>query len=227
MIIGIAGSPHRIHHYEAALRCCTDFRIACSLSRETARDWDVLLLPGDEDIAPQLLPGQPAPCPMDAFSDIYTDRSQLDLLDFFVKQKKPVLGIGKGMHLINLYFGGTLCRHLPEADRHLSPETDLLHPAYTKPGTFLYSLYGPRTIINSAHHQGIPDSPAFLGKNITAIQRSADGVVEAIKHDTLPIIGLQWHPEQLCGCMQNPDAADGSLIFQYLQLSDTAVRWPD
>ena len=220
MIIGIAGYPHQIHTYEAALQYSTDFEVACSLSANSAQNWDALLLPGGGDISPALLPQPPMLHAACQEPDNCLDQSQMELLDLFVRQKKPILGISKGMQLINLYFGGNLCQHLPGADKHLHETHDLYHPAYTKPGTFLYSLYGPRTIINSAHHQGIPDNPAFLGKNITAIQRSADGIVEAIKHDFLPIIGLQWHPERLCGRFHNPDAADGSLIFQYFQLSN-------
>ena len=239
MKIGIAGYPHLIHNYEAALyhsiqwlyplpdertgtACPAGSRsphfqleTACSLSIENARDWDALILPGGGDIDPSCLPGFPKLHPACDAADPQLDKSQLNLLDLFVHQKKPVLGICKGMQLINLYFGGDLSQHLPTAQRHCFTGTDQLHPAYAKPGSFLQTLYGPRTIVNSAHHQGIIEGATPLGKNIAVIQRSADGVAEAIIHNYLPVIGLQWHPERLCGRLQNPNAADGSLVFQY------------
>lgn len=50
---------------------------------------------------------------------------------------------------------------------------------------------------------------------LSVIQTSDDGVPEGLIHKTLPILGLQWHPERLCGRFARQDAADGSLVFQY------------
>ncbi|MBR2950326.1 MAG: gamma-glutamyl-gamma-aminobutyrate hydrolase family protein [Lachnospiraceae bacterium] len=226
MIIGIAGYPQLIHAYETALQSCLQNgdlsassgkspEIRCGLSSQNAKEWDALILPGGGDISPAFLPGQPLLHPACSDVDPQLDRSQLELLDLFIQHKKPILGICKGMQLINLYFGGSLCQHLPTAARHKDQNGDLLHPVYARPGSFLYDLYGPRTVVNSAHHQGILDGSTALGKNIAVVQRSADGTAEGIVHNYLPVIGLQWHPERLTGHTLHPDAADGSLIFQY------------
>lgn len=63
-----------------------------------------------------------------------------------------------------------------------------------------------------------PAEPAFSAAHsfpLSVIQASDDGVPEGLIHKTLPIIGLQWHPERLCGRFARQDAVDGSLVFQY------------
>ena len=191
-------------------------RLSCTpiqtLSPGEAAACDMLILPGGGDITPAFYGEE-----IDGSFSIDTelDVLQLQALEYAVQQKMPVLGICKGMQLINLIFGGSLCQHLPTAARHKDQNGDLLHPVYARPGSFLYDLYGPRTVVNSAHHQGILDGSTALGKNIAVVQRSADGTAEGIVHNYLPVIGLQWHPERLTGHTLHPDAADGSLIFQY------------
>ena len=48
-------------------------------------------------------------------------------------------------------------------------------------------------IVNSAHHQAVDE----LGKGLRAVQWADDGTVEAIRHDTLPVFAVQWHPERM------------------------------
>lgn len=212
MKIGIAGNPFSPCRYADALRLCMpDIETERSLDLSAAGGWDALILPGGGDIDPQFLPGYP---PLDSHcSDVdpVLDEKQLSLLDLFVHSGRPVLGICKGMQLINLYFGGGLCQHLSTAEAHRYKQYDQLHSTHAEEGSFLCKLYGRHFVTNSAHHQGISQP----GKKITVIQRADDGVAEGIIHDTLPVIGLQWHPERLCGSFARPDAIDGSLIFQY------------
>ena len=229
MKIGIAGLPGQTGNYEAALRRAalnweTPVQIEVSLSSETALGWDALLLPGGGDISPAFLPGCPPLDPACAPPDPALDEKQLRLLESFVLSQKPVLGICKGMQLIGLFFGAGFCQHLLQAPNHRCLEYDRLHPTQTAPGSFLRRLYGEFPVVNSAHHQGLlfPDQPAgapdacrALRTKIAVIQKSDDGVVEGIAHETLPIFGLQWHPERLCGRFLRPDAVDGSLVFSF------------
>lgn len=231
MIIGIAGQPALTRNYEEAIRLAADnsVRIEISLSLKRAALWDALILPGGGDIDPLLLPGTPPPDPHCHNIDPALDRSQLALLKLFVRRKKPVLGICKGMQLIALHFGGGFCQHLPTADQHRYTEYDQLHPTHAKVGSFLAGLYGETFVVNSAHHQGVllpipasmrcdpgPSPAAACGPiPLSVIQTADDGVIEGIAHTSLPIIGLQWHPERLCGRFARSDAADGSLLFQY------------
>jgi putative glutamine amidotransferase len=178
---------------------------------------DLLLLPGGGDIAPDLLH-----MPDNGFCNI--DRS-LDLVqfayfDYFLSHQKPVLGICKGMQLINAALGGTLTPDMPHAlqdahachqqlltdasatcdnrhsCRYLSP-ADLADIAVDFPMLPIYrQLYESGqlpTQINSAHHQCI-EHPADV---LCPFQYAPDDVIEGFIHHLLPIIGLQWHPERL------------------------------
>jgi len=148
---------------------------------------DGLLLPGGGDVHPRRY-GQPI-C---GAADIDEDRDELELhaFDAFMRAGRPILGICRGSQLINVALGGTLQQHIPRHSR--IGETDRLHPSRTIDET-LRALYGERFIINSAHHQAMDR----LGDGLRAVQWAEDGTVEAIRHETLPILGVQWHPERL------------------------------
>lgn len=224
MKIGIAGIPAFCTNYAEALLSAAAFlqkkeiQIEISLLPQKAAAWDALILPGGGDLDPVLLPDDESLSsytqkrhPSCRNIDPACDRQQLLLLDWFVHDQKPVLGICKGLQLINLYFGGGLCQELPTAADHRCLQYDQIHPTHAHPDFFLAQLYGTDFAVNSAHHQGI----SFLAKQLTAIQWADDGVIEGLVHNSLPIIGLQWHPERLCGKFARPDAVDGSLVFQY------------
>ncbi len=224
MKIGIAGpSASALNYMEALWRADPRLKIEISLNLRRAADWDALLLPGGGDIDPRFLPGHPPAEPHCTDIDPLLDERQLGFLERFVQSGRPVLGICRGMQLISLYFGEDLCQHLPSAGRHRQPGRDLLHPTRILPGSALARLYGTSLTVNSAHHQGVPVRGA--GKKIAVIQWTDDGVAEGIAHESLPILGLQWHPERLCGRYARADAADGGKIFErFLAAAGSASR---
>ncbi len=211
----IAGLPEKTRNYEEALKGA-GVDIAIGFMAENAsegniptssiRQFNALLLPGGADIDPALF-YQP---PKGAKNiDRTVDLRQLQTLDAFVKAGKPVLGICKGMQIINIYFGGTLIQHIRTAAIHQSDQGDLIHQTWTAKNSFLHEVYGSRFITNSAHHQAV----GRLGRGLHIIQETTDHVPEALIHDSLPIIAVQWHPERMCMTHSRSDTVDGMKLF--------------
>ncbi len=121
------------------------------------------------------------------------------VLSRVVERKLPLLAIGAGMQLLNVYFGGTLYLHLPADNPKALPHFDPSggphrHMVTVEPRTTLEDIFGaPELRVNSTHHQGINQ----IGKRLRVAAKSADGVIEAIEttDDEWFCIGLQWHPE--------------------------------
>ena len=176
----------------------------------SADQYDGLLLPGGCDVNPARYGKEPIP---QEITDDDQDALQFDVLARFLEARKPVLGICRGHQLLNVAFGGTLIQHLPGAEKHMSLPSgeDNVHPVYAERDSFLYRIYGSDFRVNSSHHQGIE----LPGKGLHAVLYSEDGVIEAIEHDSLPVWGVQWHPERMCFLHQRDDTEDGSLIFRF------------
>ena len=145
--------------------------------------------------------------------DALLDSVQFSLLQAFVSAGKPVLGICKGIQLINVAFGGTLIQDLSAESLaiHAWAETDKIHISKAAPGTFPAQLYGSAPRVNSAHHQAV----GTVGDGLRIAQYGPDFVVEALYHERLPIIGVQWHPERMCFSYAREDMADGSHLLSY------------
>lgn len=167
--------------------------------------YDGLLLPGGGDISPIFYHrknrGSKDIC-------ITEDIIQLLLFHRFLEQKKPILGICKGMQLINVALGGSLIQDLPTNKIHAYDNGDRYHNTKALSGSLLHSLYGKDCITNSAHHQAVNR----LGSDLSISQYSYDGIAEAIEHKQFPILGIQWHPERLLASDLFPKNTDNSLI---------------
>ena len=116
------------------------------------------------------------------------------------------------MQLINVFFGGDLAQHLESENLHQWNGEDQWHETIAKKHSILAKLYSPYFRVNSAHHQSID----HVGHDLEVIQASTDGIPEAISHDHLPILGVQWHPERMCLSHKKSGTVSGTAIFQWL-----------
>lgn len=213
--VAIAGRSKDTSNYEKALDA---MGIAFTVTMDPGRlsDSDALLLPGGGDITPAFF-GQKNHGSKNIDTEL--DITQLQSLELFVKWKRPVLGICKGMQIINVYFGGTIIQHIKESPRHAWENGDKIHSTSVLPDSFLGKLYGKSMITNSAHHQAV----GRPGRNLQIIQTADDGIIEGIVHSSLPILGVQWHPERQFYSAGNypqfhmsaDEPADGRLLFTY------------
>ncbi len=162
--------------------------------------FDGLILVGGGDIDPELY-GQANISSVKIEKEF--DRKCIKCLDYFTKNNKPVLGICKGMQLINVYFGGTLKQDIAN---HKFTEKMHAHKVICKGDSPLISYYGNEFEVNSLHHQCVDK----VGKNIEIIAVSEDDVIEGIMKDN--IIAVQWHPERLLN--NDFNTLEGKKIFE-------------
>ena len=202
--IFVPGQEAQLMNYARALRRAGG--LPCfSLNPGRAMGCAGLLLPGGGDLDPALYGqanhGSHPP-------DRERDRLELELLELFLRAGKPVLGICRGLQVINVFFGGTLLQDIRghgQVDGH-----DRLHRVTAAPGSLSARFYGPSFLVNSAHHQAADR----LGAGLEATSRAEDGTVEALRHGTLPLWALQWHPERLFPSVK-AETVDGELVFEY------------
>ena len=171
--------------------------------------YDGLLLAGGDDVDPALF-GQTNRGSRGI--DRARDEAELALLDAFCREGKPVLAICRGHQVVNVWLGGDLIQDMDPtlATFHGGGEGDRVHSILAGPDTLLHRLYGPVLTVNSSHHQAL----GRLGKGLSATARSEGGVVEAVEHESLPLVSVQFHPERMTGARARPDTVDGGAVFR-------------
>ena len=181
-----------------------------SLEAEDLSAYDALLLPGGADIHPSRYNEE---IDGSVGIDEELDEGQFQLIDLFVKAKKSVFGICRGCQLINVYFGGSMIQHIPVADEHkaIAKGVDNQHFVKSVPNSEIEALYGTFFKVNSSHHQGCKE----IGKGLKVTLWSEDGIVEALEHESLPVAGVQWHPERTCLFAEEDGIVDGELVIRH------------
>ncbi len=186
------------------------------LLHDILAEMDGFVMQGGTDLAPGTYGERPiGPWKGDAYRDQY----EMKILDFAIKNSRPVLGICRGFQLMNVYFGGTLYQDTstqnPHVDEHRSAELydTVRHPVRFMEGTYLDRIYNSEKdpFVNSVHHQAVKD----LGENLEIYAKSPDGLIEAFGYTGEPegkVMGVQWHPEFFHTIKDN--LIDADILYQ-------------
>ncbi|TCJ31102.1 gamma-glutamyl-gamma-aminobutyrate hydrolase family protein [Nocardioides jejuensis] len=129
--------------------------------------------------------------------DVDRDAYEIALVRAALERGIPVLGVCRGLQVLNVALGGTLVADLPEGPvSHLSSATAPTdgtadHVVTFAAGSLARSLFGEQAQTNSWHHQAVD----VCGTGLLVTGRAGDGVVEAVELPGAPVLGVQWHPE--------------------------------
>lgn len=169
---------------------------------------DAVVIMGGPDVSP-IYYGGSAVYPHQETHFPRADEAQIALVEAAIVRGIPLVGICRGMQILNVGCGGTLIQHISEPG-HSNPR--LLDKfrfsrhmvqlnLESRLGEALGSLSTEgRMLVHSAHHQAVES----LGAGLSVSAWAPDGTIEAVEHDSAPICGVQWHPE-------DPDADPAGL----------------
>lgn len=150
---------------------------------ETERSSDALCLCGGGDISPCAY-GQVSEASKNI--DLMRDQREFYYLKKFIDSDRPVFAVCRGLQIVNVYFGGTLCQNIDGHDQKGGKDT--FHRAYFYGE--LKSIFGNFGFVNSAHHQAI----GRLGDGLKVTAVSEDGIIEAVTSGR--VHAYQFHPER-------------------------------
>lgn len=160
---------------------------------------DALVLSGGPDVDPRRYGAEPGPHTGPPYPR--RDAWELALLHAALAAGVPVLGVCRGMQVLNVALGGTLRQHLPDDGHRIVPGRFVRRTVRVRHGSRLAGVLGRSAEVSCYHHQAV----ARPGDGLEPAAWSADGTVEALE---LPgprfVLGVQWHPET--------DAADPRLF---------------
>ena len=156
-------------------------------------DWvgvlDGIVLTGGADVEPERY----GHANQSSDTEPHRDEIEFTLLDAAIRGGVPVLGICRGLQVLNVHAGGTLDQHVPEHARYDLTPSARSHAVSIEPGSALHTVYGDEVVVNSLHHQTI-DS---VGRGLRATAWASDGTIEGLELEGGLVIAVQWHPEMM------------------------------
>jgi putative glutamine amidotransferase len=182
--------------YADAVRAASAEPVTASVENKLSLDgFAGLLLMGGSDVNPARFGAKPRP--ETDVPDDQRDEAELMLIHEAIERNVPILGICRGLQIVNVYHGGTLLQHLETVARH-DPEKDdhseAAHMVAFVPESKLAQIAAaPVWGVNSRHHQAV----LKLGENLRISARAVeDDTIEGIeREDRRYVVAVQWHPE--------------------------------
>lgn len=192
------------------LPCTADLEV-CKKAVEIA---DAVIIPGGADVSPYMY-GE-APVRQVTYARRTNDLFDIELIKLAIAANKPLLGVCRGLQIINVALGGSLYQdipsQIPNSQCHLQDSCmrdEPFHFVNVEPGSRFAKIFGMDKIeTNTYHHQCIKD----LAKGLKAVGHTADGVIELIEGTDANILGVQFHPE----CMRERYAHMHNVFVEFI-----------
>jgi len=171
---------------------------------------DGILFTGGEDVDPAIFGEEK----VNNTVRVTPARDSLERKLFALAKEKqmPMMGICRGIQLINVALGGSLWQDIPsQCPESVTHSGGAKHLVTTEENSVFRTLFGAEFCTNSYHHQSIK----MPGEGLRVVARAADGMIEAVEHETLPIWATQWHPERMCADFRPADLPSQEALFSF------------
>ena len=175
---------------------------------------DGLMLTGGKDVDARLYGQEPHPENDAPRPD--RDAWEIALVRAAIERDLPLLGICRGLQVLNVALGGTLIQHLPDvlgSNRYSYGNAKFAdNPVITVSGTRAADIVGERLTVKSYHHQALD----LVAPGLTVSAHGDDGIVQAVDIDSMTFgVAVQWHPEE---------SPDDLRLFEALVAAAEAAR---
>lgn len=176
-------------------------RVTYKSKFQSLEDFDGFIISGGDDVNPKLY--EESLSIDDSKYDNERDEFEQKIIKYAVNNKKPLLGICRGMQIINVTLGGSLHREVSQVFEDFLPHDSMISKLLGRrdikiaKDSKLFSILkiGDIAKVNSIHHQAVNK----LGEGLVNVAREENGIIQAIesKENSNFLIGVQWHPEMM------------------------------